>query len=96
MEWDYLLNTIHDPKPSTQLSWAIASSEGFTSPICVDTGGLCTAVFILHGSKYWCVGNPAQDTQNPKSITAYDDFNPMEAESSLKWEGVQLRKQTVL
>ena len=96
MEQDYLHNTIHDQKPSAHLSWAIASSEGCTAPIGVDTGGLCTAVFILHGSKYWCVGNPIQDAQNPKSITAYDNFNPMEAESSLKWEGVQLGKQTVL
>jgi len=33
-----------------------------------DTGGLCTAMFILHGSKYWCVGNPAQDHRTPRAL----------------------------
>jgi len=37
-----------------------------------------------------------EQTQDPKSVHAFDDFGPMEAESSLRWEGVLLSERTVL
>jgi len=67
-----------------------------TSHIHIDTAGLCTAVFILTGEKYWCIGSPEAQAQDPKSVHAFDHFDPMEAESSLRWEGVLLDKGTVL
>jgi hypothetical protein len=96
MERDYSHNTHHEPKPSNDLSWAIATNSGMTSPIHIDAAGLCTAIFILTGAKYWCIATPMEQTQDPKSVHAFDDFDPMEAESSLRWEGVLLSDRTVL
>jgi len=96
MERYYSYNTHHEPKPSNDLSWAIATNSGMTSPIHIDTAGLCTAIFILTGSKYWCIGTPVEQAQDPKGVHAFDDFDPLKAESSLRWEGVILSKGTVL
>jgi len=95
MERYYSYNTHHEPKPSNDLSWAIATNSGMTSPIHIDTAGLCTAIFILTGQSTGAL-NSCGTSSDPKGVHAFDDFDPLKAESSLRWEGVILSKGTVL
>jgi len=95
MEQDYSYNTHHEPKPSNNLSWAIATNSGMTSPFILILQDCAQPSSFSQGQSTGAL-ELLWNKLRSKGCTCICDFDPLKAELSLRWEGVILSKGTVL
>lgn len=89
----------HQSYTAGHLSWAIVSSAGVVSRVHLDTGGLCTASFVLTGHKYWVVATPLpefRDVLDPRRVDVFKDWSDEEVDDRYRWEAISLCPGDVL
>ena len=93
---DAQMVTGHDDYPSRHLTWAIASNDGVVSRLHIDTSGLATASMIVHGRKWWVVGQPKSEDTDPKRIKLFKKWDDDVISADYQWEAICLDKGDVL
>ena len=94
---DAQMEAVHDDYPARHLTWAIASNDGVVSRPHIDTSGLGTASLVVHGRKWWVVGQPlnSEDT-DPKHINLFEQWDDDAISADYRWEAICLDKGDVL
>lgn len=97
----YKKNTHHDLQPSSDLNWAIVSTQDATSRFHYDTGGLATASIVLSGQKYWVVSRDPGDGLSEgcdagRTRTRFIQHNSSTIYDDERFEGLLLSQGTTL
>ena len=91
---------VPDLKP--QMEWSLIGSRGAVSPLHVDSEGLCTAIVVLEGSKYWIAATRFGEDESICSVDslgpAWNPFfiNDGDKADRYHFEGVHLQKGDML
>lgn len=91
---------VPDLKP--HMEWSLIGNRGAVSPLHVDSEGLCTAIVVLEGSKYWIVVTRFGEDENVCSVDslgpAWNPFfiNDGDKGDRYRFEGVHLQKGDML
>lgn len=95
---DGQMKTHHDHYPSRHMTWCIVNHEGVVSRPHVDTSGLATASFVVHGRKLWIVGEPKDD--HLSAVTAQSElfhkWSDEKISQDFRWEAMSLDVGDVL
>lgn len=87
----------HDDYPNRHLTWAIVSNEGVVSRPHIDTSGLATASFVVHGRKLWIVGEPQEEYAVDTSRTGkFLNWSDEKISTEYRWEAMSLGVGDVL